>query len=172
MASSSIVATDAARKLNSWPPINRWLPTKQSHIPKSTNAHSLLLPRRKLRGRASGPNAYDEARGSPQAVKDHALPVLRRRRQFQSDDWAERSGDLVHLRSMRTSDRAGQSDFSVHMRKMLRPQPEGFSETFPLHSLRVTGTRVSGLGSGHQGSGPGANECNGDSSPTTMTEGL
>jgi hypothetical protein len=157
MASSSIVATDAARKLNSWPPIKRWLPTTQSHIPKRTNAQSLLLPWRKLRGRASGSNAYDEARGSPQALKDRALPVLRRRQQFQSHDWAGRSRDLVHVHSMRTSDRADRSDFSVHMRKMLRPQPEGFSETFPLYSLRVTGTRVSGLGSGHQGSGPGAN---------------
>ena len=65
------------------------------------------------------------------------MPVLRRRRQFQSHDWARRSGDLVLVHSMRASDRADRSDFSVHMRKMLRPQPEGLSETSPYRSLTL-----------------------------------
>ncbi len=53
---------------------------------------------------------HDRSRSTPQAENArYALPLLRRRRRFQGDDWAWWLGALVLVRSMRTSDLAEQS---------------------------------------------------------------
>jgi hypothetical protein len=120
MANLSIAVMSAVWNLNSWRRIRQSQRTGHSHFPNRTNVprKPRLRLLRNLRRRASGTKCYD---GTPQAENDrNTLPVLRRRGQFQSDDWAGRPGASLLVRSLRTSEHADQSTLSVHLREVHR----------------------------------------------------
>ena len=120
MANLSIAVMSAVSNMISWLRIRQSRRTRRSHFPNRTNVPRkprlplLIKPRR----RASGIQCYD---GTPQAENDrNTVPVLHRREQFQSDDWAGRPGALLLVRPLRTSDYADQSALSVQLREVHR----------------------------------------------------